>query len=151
MLNRKDAQYIYIHTHTHIYIYISHVHLFSNLWNVAHQIPLSTVFSRQEYWSMLSCPPPGDLPDSGIKPETPTATSLQADSLLLSHWGSLCICNYDSFTLLYSRNQHAVKQLSSDLIFFFKECILTLLHLENLEGFKGNYEKSDFKGNYQSL
>ena len=109
MLNRKG-----------IYIYTSHVHLFATLWTVAHQIPLSTVFSRQEYWSMLSCPPPGDLPDSGIKPATPTATSLQADSLLLSHWGSLCTYNYDSFTLLYSRNQYVVKQLSSDLIFFLK-------------------------------
>ena len=129
MLNRKG-----------ICIYTSHVHLFVTLWTVAHQTPLSTVFCRQEYWSMLSCPPPEDLPDSGIEPATPIATSLQADSLLLSRWGSLCICNYDSFTLLYGRNQHAVKQLSSDLFFFFKECILTLLHLENLEGFKGNYE-----------
>ena len=46
-------------------------------------------FSRQEYWSGLSCPPPGDLPDPGIKPMAPEAPELQADSLLLSHWGSL--------------------------------------------------------------
>ena len=38
------------------------------LWNVAHQAPLSMGFSRQEYWSGLSCTPPGDLPDPGIKP-----------------------------------------------------------------------------------
>ena len=37
-------------------------------WTVAHQAPLSTRFSRQEYWSGLPHPPPGDLPDSGIKP-----------------------------------------------------------------------------------
>jgi len=42
-------------------------------------------FSRQEYWSGLPFPPPGDLPDPGIKPASPT---LQEDSLLLSHWGS---------------------------------------------------------------
>ena len=42
-------------------------------------------FSKQEYWSELSCPPPGDLPHPGIEPTSPT---LQADSLLLSHWGS---------------------------------------------------------------
>ena len=36
-------------------------------------------FSRQEYWSGLTCPPPGDLPDPGIEPESP---ALQADSLL---------------------------------------------------------------------
>ena len=37
------------------------------LWTVAHQAPLSTGFSRQEYWSGLPCPPPGDLPDPGIE------------------------------------------------------------------------------------
>ena len=39
-------------------------------WTVAHQAPLSMGFSRQEYWSGLPCPPPGDLPDSGIEPES---------------------------------------------------------------------------------
>ena len=38
------------------------------LWSVAHEAPLSMGFSRQENWSGLSCPPPGDLPDPGIKP-----------------------------------------------------------------------------------
>ena len=36
-------------------------------WTAAHQIPLSMRFSRQEYWSWLPSPPPGDLPDPGIK------------------------------------------------------------------------------------
>ena len=45
---------------------------------VAHQVPLSMGFSRQEYWSGLPFPFPGDLPDPGIKPGSPT---LQADSL----------------------------------------------------------------------
>ena len=48
-------------------------------WTVAHQAPLSMGFSRQEYWSGLPCPYPGNLPDPGIKPRSPT---LQADSLL---------------------------------------------------------------------
>ena len=47
---------------------LSHVQLFATLWTVAHQAPLSMGFSRQEYWSVLSCPSPGDLSDSGIKP-----------------------------------------------------------------------------------
>ena len=42
-------------------------------------------FSRQEYWSGLPCPPPGDLPDPGIKSASP---ELLADSLPLSHQGS---------------------------------------------------------------
>ena len=41
--------------------------------------------SRQEYWSGLPCPPPGDLPDAGIEAVFPVAPALQADSLPLSH------------------------------------------------------------------
>jgi len=37
-------------------------------------------FSRQEYWSGLPCPSPGDLPDPGIEPVSPKAPALQADS-----------------------------------------------------------------------
>ena len=47
-------------------------------WIVALQAPLSMGFSRQEYWSGLPCPSPGDLPDPGIKPWSP---ALQAESL----------------------------------------------------------------------
>ena len=46
--------------------------------DLAHQTPLSMVFSRQEYWSGLSCPPPGDLPDPGIEPGS---LALEADAL----------------------------------------------------------------------
>ena len=63
------------------------VRLFLTLGTVA-QAPLSERFSRQQYWSGLPCPPPGDLPDSGIKLASPAPPELQADSLLLSHLGS---------------------------------------------------------------
>ena len=46
----------------------SRVPLFATLWTVAHRVPLSMGFSRQEYWSGSPCPPPGDLPDSGFEP-----------------------------------------------------------------------------------
>ena len=46
----------------------SRVRLCVTLWTVAHQAALSVGFSRQEYWSGLPCPPPGDLPDLGIEP-----------------------------------------------------------------------------------
>ena len=49
------------------------------LWIVACQAPLSLGFSRQEYWSGLPFPSPGDLPNPGIEPRSP---ALQADSLL---------------------------------------------------------------------
>ena len=55
------------------------------LRTAACQASLSMGFSRQEYYSGLPCPPPGNLPDPGIKPGPP---ALQADSLLLSHQGS---------------------------------------------------------------
>ena len=45
-----------------------HVQYFVTPWTVAHQAPLSMGFSRQEYWSGLQFPPPGDLPNTGIKP-----------------------------------------------------------------------------------
>ena len=67
--------------------------LFVSLWTVACQAPLSLRFSRQEYESGLPLPSPGDLPDPGIEPAFPAAPALQANSLLMSHWGSL-ICIY---------------------------------------------------------
>ena len=48
--------------------HISCVQLFATLWTVAHQASLSMGFSRQEYWSGLQCPPPGNLPYPGIEP-----------------------------------------------------------------------------------
>ena len=56
----------------------SRVQIFATPWIVAHQAPLSMGFPRQEYWSGLPFPSPGDLPDSGIKLRSP---ALQADSL----------------------------------------------------------------------
>ena len=50
---------------------LSRVWLFDTLWAVARQAPLSTEFSRQEYWSELPFPTPGDLPDSRIEPVSP--------------------------------------------------------------------------------
>ena len=46
------------------------------LWTVAHQAPLSMGFSRQDYWSWLPWPPPGDFPNSGIKPASLTSPAL---------------------------------------------------------------------------
>ena len=57
---------------------LSRVQLFVTPWAVACQAPLSKGFSRQEYWSRLSFPSPGNLSKPGIEPESPT---LQADAL----------------------------------------------------------------------
>ena len=65
--------------------FFHNVQLFVTEWTVAQQAPLPMGFSRQEYWTELPCPPPGDLPDTGIKPKPPVSPALQVDSLLLSH------------------------------------------------------------------
>ena len=58
--------------------HFSCVQLCATLWTVTHQAPLSMELSRQEYWSGLPFPSPGDLPDPGINPRSP---ALQADAL----------------------------------------------------------------------
>ena len=57
---------------------LSRVQLFVTPWTVAYQAPPSMGFSRQEYWSGLPFPSPGDLPNSGIEPWSP---ALQPDAL----------------------------------------------------------------------
>ena len=58
---------------------LSRVRLFGTPWMVAYQAPRSMEFSRQEYWSGLPFPFPGDLPNPGIEPRSP---ALQTDALL---------------------------------------------------------------------
>ena len=97
--------YIHTHTHTYIYIYISYVYVYMNNWGVsrsvmsdsttpctvAHQAPPSMEFSRQEYWSGLPFPSPGDLPNPRIAAGFP---ALQADTVLVSQQGGLCTIIY---------------------------------------------------------
>ena len=59
---------------------LSRVRLFATPWTVTYQAPPSMGFSRQEYWSGLPFPSPGDLPNPGIEPGSPT---LQADAFNL--------------------------------------------------------------------
>ena len=80
--------------------YFSRVWLFSTLWTIAYQAPLSMGFSRQECLSGLPCPPPGDLPDPGIKARFP---GLQADSLLSEPPGKPKDSGVNSLSLLHCR------------------------------------------------
>ena len=65
-------------TYSNVVWMLSRAQLFETPWTVACQAPLSKGFSRQEYWSGLPFPSPGDLPNPGIEPGSP---ALQADSL----------------------------------------------------------------------
>ena len=62
----------------HVLNRFSRVQLYATPWTVTCQAPLSMGFSRQESWSGLPCPPPGDLPNPRVEPRSP---SLQVDSL----------------------------------------------------------------------
>ena len=52
------------------------IRLLATLWTVVRQAPLSMGFSRQEYWSGLPFPSPGDLPDPGLEPASPVSPAL---------------------------------------------------------------------------
>ena len=69
---------------------LSRVRLFVTPWTVAYQAPPSMGFSRQEYWSGLPFPSPGDLPDPGIEPWSP---AFQADTLTSEPPGKYIIQN----------------------------------------------------------
>ena len=73
---------------------LSHLQLFAPPWTVACQSPLTTGFSRQEYWSRLPFSIPEDLPVSGVKPSSPVSPAL-ADSLPCATWEAftcMCVC-----------------------------------------------------------
>ena len=80
---KTNDEYVYINTYKHLsvaYISSACVHAKSlqlcttlcDPWTVAHQAPLPVGFFRQEYWSGLPCPHPGDAPEAGLKPVSPT-------------------------------------------------------------------------------
>ena len=76
-----NMQYRFKNLNVLVFTVLSHfgrAQLFATPWTVAHQAPLSVEFSRQEYWSGLPFPSPGDLADPGIESRSP---ALQADSL----------------------------------------------------------------------
>ena len=77
------------------------------LWTVARQAPLSMEFSRQEYWSELPCPSPGDLPHPGIKPRV----SCSASFLRLIIGNYLPIANYKFFTSNHIRSDQLLSRV----------------------------------------
>ena len=96
----ESNAYGYYEDKTHVSVFKG---LFVTPWTVAHQAPLSMGFSRQEYWSGLPFPSPGDLPDPGIEPRSPT---LQADALTSDPPGKplckkLAIINISTHVCIY--------------------------------------------------
>ena len=65
---------------------LSHVRLFATLWTVTYKAPPSMGFSRQEYWSGLPFPSPGNLPDPGIELGSPALRAEVWPKRLLCPW-----------------------------------------------------------------
>ena len=99
---------------------LSRVLLFGTPWTVAYQAPQSMEFSRQEYWSGLPFPSPGDLPNPGIEPGSP---ALQADALLSEPPGAT------SLTLACSKIVHLPFQDQLGLCWNVYECLLYVCQL----------------------
>ena len=76
VLDRMECVCVCVCARVHPLSRFSRVRLFATLWTAARQAPLSMGFSRQECWSGLPCPPPGDLPNPGIKPVSLSSPAL---------------------------------------------------------------------------
>ena len=97
---------------------LNHVRLFVTPQTVAHQAPLSMGFPRQEYWSRVPCPPPGDLPDSEIEPMSIVSPALAGRSLTTLPPGKLFVQgissnksnNYNCYSESQSVDQHFLQE-----------------------------------------
>ena len=98
---------------------LSHVRLFVTSQTAAYQAPQSMGFSRQEYWSGLPFPSPGDLPDPGIEPRSP---ALQADALTSEPPGKPLIHNF--FLKFHSFHVY--------LPFVYMICIHTYIYIRDV-------------------
>ena len=91
---------------------------------VAHQAPLSMELSKQEYWSGLPFPPPGDLSNPGIKATCPVGLTLQADSLPLSYWRSPYVCMYTHMYIPMCIHTHTHTHTQIYIQLALKQCLL---------------------------
>ena len=117
---------------------LSHVWLFATPWTVAYQAPPSMGFSRQEYWSGLPFPSPGDLPDPGIEPRSPT---LQSNALPSEPPGKPLIVqapckSVNALCLFMFRARHKPSQRIEKDSLFEKSYKATLPGHESREGKK---------------
>ena len=108
----------------------SQVQLFVTLWTAAHQAPLSMGFSRQEYWSGLPCPRPGDFSHPEIEPASPA-------NLALAGWFFTTSTNWEyTYTLWYQESilKLGVKQIGNTqtwhMLMFSIMCILYNFNIE---------------------
>ena len=121
------------HTLCYVLSHFSHVQLFATLWTVALQVPLSMGFSRQEYWSGLSCPPPGDLPDPRIEPESFMSPALAGDFFTTSHTLTFWSADHHRKTTLPKDTTYRERGPSEKSI-LYKVCLGNKAPIEKMQG-----------------
>ena len=117
--------------------HFSSVCLFVTLWTVAWQPPLSMGFSRQEYWSGVSCPPPGDLPHPGAESVSLTSPALAGRFFTTSN-------TWEAHLILYIKlNSHGIRNVKTKTIKFLEEIIgWSLCELEVSKDFLDKIQKT---------
>ena len=99
----------------------------ATLWTITCQAHLFMAFSRQEYWSGLACPSPGDLPHPGIKPRSPAlqADSSPSESLLITY-------NLESTKIFLKENRSLVYSYltGATLVNIFLQCLSLFLYID---------------------
>ena len=112
---------------------LSHVRLFETPWTGTHQAPLSMEFSRQEYWSGLPFPSPGDLPDPRPEPRSPAEQAISLPSELQKNPVQLNMCQiryihdqYPSLPPPLVSRSHPRDPLNS--LLFILEFLFSLVH-----------------------
>ena len=94
--------------------HFSHVWPFVTLWTVAHQAPLSMGFSRQEYWSGLPCPPPGNFPNPGIEPTSPASPAWAGSFFTTSTiWEALVGIGWEYYSAKKEQNDGICSNLNA--------------------------------------
>ena len=126
---------------------LSRVQLFGTPWTVAYQVPLPMGFSRQDYWSGLPFPPPGDLPDPGIKSNKQNSPMTQ--KLKLSDWKLKELLGWpkSSFSFL-SKNKRHIFYLHQELSFLFFCFFLPRTLFNNVFTVLFHYLLPFFSGNF---
>ena len=102
------------------------------LWTAAFQAPLSMGFSRQEYWNGLPCPPPGNLPNPGIKPASPVSPFYLSTCYLFIHMSyRFCFLENPNQYILDRRIMWLKNREQIQLDTYFFKCIFFFYSIFN--------------------
>ena len=109
---------------------LNRVRLFTTPWTISLEAPLSMGFPRQEYWSGLPFPSPGDLPNPGIKPESPESPALAGRSFTTGATWEALSCFIKCLDSLFLCEDYANIHYFSSSLYFFKGFFYTFnLHI----------------------